>query len=536
MRLCTRKLKPAPSLGVFSKGRASAKKKVTATGKYCKYRIVVVNNAALKDLASRNELFSESAFLNKPSEERVVDHSKNDDDSDGSSVSSISNHPIPKTMRATKQTKKDRGKCTETPAVKTPQASTRTAAESEVWDIELQSKLPSSVRDVSSEPGATGSVPVVLDLRGAEWAASINVAKEYPEHRNKTPSLCVPRSQSGHSVVCTSPLAISDKHDELCIPHAVDVPSIHPSHSASQVGRRAADPQPSDLPLVASKYFIEPKPVSVQEFAAGSLQTSRSNDGIDVLGSQIPGQDAEDAALAVQTIPRMVSPINSLVSVPQPMIAFQTRYDMTPLEFPSDVSPYDDCYAHVDVPWEPLVGTYRGYLESSVVETQGDRTVISALEHHHPHQSSHTTWDWCQPWYPLADLATDDVEGIPVEDYAYGPYDPSAQEYDDLGARGSGFEPCYFEEGPFSEQWFCMDETGQDSPEYEDEAVDGSICYSEESLRDGESGEDEPGFLEGRALLQGVPERLRCVGLSGLVQAEMDVASRLRDHWRPLRL
>ena len=45
----TGQLKPAPSLGVFSKGRASAKKKVTATKKSCKYLIVLIENAALKE-------------------------------------------------------------------------------------------------------------------------------------------------------------------------------------------------------------------------------------------------------------------------------------------------------------------------------------------------------------------------------------------------------------------------------------------------------------------------------------------------------
>jgi hypothetical protein len=69
-------------------------------------------------------------------------------------------------------------------------------------------------------------------------------------------------------------------------------------------------------------------------------------------------------------------------------------------------------------------------------------------------------------------------------------------------------------------QWCCMTETG-------DFSVDGSICHSKE--------EDVSNFLEGRALLLGIPEEPG-VGLSGLAQAEMDVASGLRNHWRPLRL
>ncbi|KAH0840013.1 hypothetical protein J3R83DRAFT_976 [Lanmaoa asiatica] len=493
-------LKPAPSLGVFSKGRASAKK-----------------NVALTDSASRNELFSESAFLNKPSE-RAADYSNVEGDSDDSSVSSVSGHPMPQVIRTTKHTKEDQGKCTETHTVKTPQASTRAVAESEVWDIEVQSKLPSSACDVSSEPGGKDSAPVVLDLRGAEWAASMNVTGEH--NKARTPSLTGPRRSRGHSAVCCSPRAISDLHDEFRLPHGVDVPSIHPSHSASQVGHRAADTQPSDLCLVTSKYFTEPKPVPAQEFAAHSPQTPRPNDGVDVLDSQIPDQAVKDAALD------------------------NSRPGTTWCHSSSRAtdSSYDDYYTRLNVPLEPLGRPDRGYFESSVVEIQGNGSIV-APEYHHPYQSA--TWDW---WCPSTSLATDDVGYVPVEDFE-GAYHPLAGEYEDgLGEPGPAVEPCFFEarpeydsgEGHFSEQWFCMAETGRDFTVYDDEAVDGSIWYSEGNSQDGDSGEDVVGFLEGRALLLGAPEDCeespRGVGLSGLAQAEIDVASRLRDHWRPLRL
>lgn len=499
MHSYVRQLQPAPSLGVFNKGKASAKKKVAITGKSCTCPIVVVGNAVLRDSASRKEFFSESAFLNTPSE-RVADHSRIDDDPDDSSVSSISNHPMPRAIRTAK---KDRRKCTEAPAVETRKASTHTAAESEVWDIEVQSKLPSSARDVSSDP--EDSAPVV---RGAEWRAMTE------ERRTKAGTPVTRGRSRGRSVVCGSPPAPSD---ELRLSHAADAPSIHPSHSASQIGRR--DAQPSDLRLVTSKYFTEPEPATVQR----APQTSRSNDINDVPDSQIPGQDA---TLDVQTIQRADPSTNSLSSVAQPVVEFQTRYDMAPLEFPSDG---DDWYTRPDVPWEPLGRPDRGYFESSVVEIPGDRS-ISAVEyhhHHHPHQG--TAWD-CH----LADLTTDDVEDVPVEAFQ-GPCDPFAREYeDDLGEQESAVEPCFFDthaEYDVSGQWFCMAETGQDFAAYEEMSVDGSMCGSEESLH-----YDEPRFLEGRALLQDHWERPWGARLSGLVQAEMDVASQLRDHWRPLRL
>lgn len=478
----TRQLKPAPSLGVFSKGRASAKKKVTATRKSCKYLCCSSRErSAQGDSASKNELFSESAFLNKPNEQ-AADHAEIDDDSDENSDSSISNRPTPQATRITDCTKKDRGKCTETTALKTPQASTHTIAESEIWDIELQSRLPSSARDVSSEPGANDSAPVVLDLRGAQWSASINEAEEF-RGKIQTRSLSVTRR--GHSVVRSSPLARSDLNDEHGRPHAADTgaPSIHPSHSASQVGRR-----PSDLHPVTSQYFTE-EPVSVQKIAANSPQTSRSNDGLDlVLDSRIPNEDIQDTTLDVQ-IQRAASPISSLMSVVQPMVAFQTRYDVVPLRFPSDCSSYDDC-----LPLEPLREPFD--FESSVVETwQGDRSIGGAAYHELPHHGAN--WTWCP------DLA-DDVEYVSME----GSCDPFWAEYESAAEHDPG-------EG----QWFCMTETGGDL------SVDGSICCSEEDVSD---------FLEGRALLLGVPEE--GVGLSGLAQAEMDVASGLRNHWRPLRL
>ena len=447
-----RQLKPAPSLGVFSKGRASAKKKVTAIKKSCKEPFDLVESAAFMNSAFKNEIFSESTFLNKPSA-RAADDSKVDDDSDDTSVSSVSK---PQASHVTDRTKKDRGKCTETV---TPQALTGTTADSEVWDIELQSKLPSSACDVSSEPGANNSAPVVLDLRGAEWFAPV----EEPEARYNKTSLSVTRSQSrGLSVVC-SPLATSDLHDELA--RGADAPSIHPSHSASQVGRRAADMERSELGHVTSKYFTEPKPVSAWGLSAHSPQIWRSNDGLDAHDSRIPDQAVHDAAM---TILRVASPINSLVSGAQPMVEFHhTGYDVAPLEFSSDWSPYDDFYA----PVEPL-----------------DHDRCFMVERSAAHD--HAQWDLY-----------------------------SAQSGDDVGSM-----ECFDSPDPLGLGYeYDLEEPEHDPEEavYED---NGSIWWDEESVGE---------FLEGRALLQEWP---RSVGLSGLAQAEMDVASRLRDHWRPLRL
>ncbi|KAF8450434.1 hypothetical protein L210DRAFT_3499889 [Boletus edulis BED1] len=440
----------SPSLGVFSKGRASAKKQVTATRKSSE-------NAALKDSASR-EVFSESAFLNKPSEQ-AADHSKVDDDPDDSSVSSVPNDRKAQATRITKPTRMERGNRTETTALKVPQASTRATVESEVWDIELQSKLPSSARGVSSEPEASESVPVVLDLRGADWTVSLDMADKQWE--------CSKTRVSARSFDRSPPLAIISDLDVLGHPHAADAPSIHPSHSASQVGRRVTDTQPSDARQVTSKYFIEPE--AVLEFAANCAQSVRSNEGLE---TRTPDPS--------HPIPSVASPINTLSSVN--MVEFQTRYDMAPLEFPSDCSPYDDW-----LPLEPL----GGYFECSAVGTQCDQ------EHRHACQD--TGWDL----YRSRCAASDDV----IFD---GLMDPLAPEHeDDLDAWGG---------------------TLQDFAMYEDEGVDGSICW------DGQSGEDVAEFLEGRALLLGVPGWPGRVGLSGLAQAEMDVANRLRDHWRPQRL
>lgn len=426
-------MKPAPSLGVFNKGKASTKKKITATKKSGRYPVVRVENAALRGSAANTGVFSESAFLNKPSE-RATDHSEVDDDG------SVSNDSM---AQARHITTKDRGGCTETTTLKTPQAT----AESEIWDIELQSQLPSSARDVSSEPGATDSAPVVLDLRGAEWSASLEKHEE-----------CY--RMSGSSMVRSSPLARPEQHDELSVVHAADVSSIHPSHSASQVGRRAADTQRSDPRLMTSKYFADPNAVLVP-LLAEPPQTSTSNDSHDVLEPRVPDQDAQDVAM--QTMQTMASPISSLISAAQPMIEFRTRYDMVPLDYSSDITPYDDCYAGVDVP--------LGHLAA--------------------------------PDYECPGLAEDDVGYVPMEGS-----DPLAPEFEDEAEPISAveYDP---EEG---QPWFCGDEFSV----YEEDDVDGGAE-----------------FVEGRALLLGVPEWPR---LSGLAQAEMEVVSRLRDHWRPLRL
>ncbi|KAG9317544.1 hypothetical protein JVU11DRAFT_1750 [Chiua virens] len=451
-------VKPAPSLGVFNKGKASVKKKVAAT----------------KRASSRNELFSESAFLNKSnSNRRAADSSKLDDNSDDGSVSS----------NPQEHDKKNR---IGTAGTKAPQASTRIAAESEVWDIELQSKLPSFVRDVSSELRAQSSVPVIMDLHRAVWSTTLDAAEKHAEclGKTRTPSVVVTRCRSEeHSVIRSSPLVISNLRDQLGLALAADASSIHPSHSASQ------------------------------ELPATPPQASKSTAGIEALDSRIPEQDdVRDAALDVEAIRRVASPINSLISAPQIMIPYKTRYDMVPLEFPSDSSPYEGFCAEVNVHRDFLGRPDRGYVEP-----------CSNVEPCH-------SWDWCQPWSPVG-LAIDDVDIEAIYD------DPLASECaDHLNGPEALVDACYFETqaelDPEDEQdGWCAAETRHDLPIYEDETVD-------EVSSDGE--EDVPGFLEGRALLLGIPDehegRVRCVGVSGLAQAEMDVASRLRNHWRPLRL
>lgn len=460
VRSCTRQLKP-PSLGVFSKGRASAKKKVTAASK-----------------------FSESEFLNKTTEQ-AADHSKIDDDSNDSS---ISKDPKSQGNRTTNRTK-DRNKLAET-TLKT-QASTRPTAASEVWDIELQSKIPSSAADVLSEPGANNSASVVLDPRGAKWSGSLEMAVEHEARCNKT------RTRSLSIIQRSEVQARSDLHNELGIGHAEDVTSIHPSHSASQVGRRAADIQPSEPRQVTSKYFTEPNPVPIQEFATISTPTSRSNDGFGVHDCRIPDQDLLDTALDAQTV---VSPMNSLTSVAQPMVEFQTRYDVAPLVFSSDCSPYDDCYARAHVPLEPLGVRDGGCYESSNVELC---IGLSEYDAYDPQQGALHSMS--------TGLAGDDVD----MEYIQDTYDPLTPEYeDDLEESVSAmYDP--------GQEWLCQDSAADE---------DDSICWDEES------GEDVPQFFEGRALLLGGPDWRRNDGLSGLAQAEMDVAGRLRDHWRPQRL
>ena len=420
----------------------------------------------LKGPASRKALFSESAFLNKPSE-RSNDLSEIDDGSDDGSTS---DHLVPQETRIPNGTKKDRAKCTKRPAFKKPL--TCPTAESEVWDIEVQSKLPSSVCGVSSDFETKGTAPVVLDLRGAQWSASVDATEEYEECPDKTLTLSIvqsgPRIES--VMVCSSPPAGSDLGEGILATHAADVSSLHPSHSASQVGRHAAETQASDRRLVTSRYFVEPKPVFEQKFIPNSEPIMGPNDSLDMLG--VEGQHVGDAELDIQMIHRPASPMSSPTSALLHVAGFQ-QYDMLPQ---ANDCPCEECWRSANVPSELVGGSDLDYFESAIAESRGDRFTIGDVDQEGGAQ------DW-HPWHGEYEGGHD----LLVPDYEY-----------DVESEMSG------------EPW--------------ESCVDESICWEEDEGGD---------FLEGRALLRGV-EGAGC--LSGLDEVERDVASRLRYHWRPLRL
>ncbi|KIK98748.1 hypothetical protein PAXRUDRAFT_823528 [Paxillus rubicundulus Ve08.2h10] len=536
-------LKSAPSLGVFGKGKASVKTKVSVT----------------KKSAPRNKGFSEYTFLNK-AKQRAAESSKDD-----SSVSSSPSAPPPKKIRITNydtsSRKKNANKAVGTPAFNGPEPLSYERAKSEVWDIELQSQCPSptSLHEVPRGSDAPGS-SVVLDLRGSEWFTARDVAEGNANEMKTLESppfvqgqLRRPSTEQG-SVLHGSEL----RSDARALPYDADASSLHPSHSASQVGRHLSKTQPPAPQLVASEFFTQSEPISADK----PIDVLESLP-MDVPYDQTMDQCAGFASINAHTSPRIASLANSLLSALQPISESRTPHDLpTPeiLDGFSDVPSDNSCYRSPqvqeelhgrpndhDYAWPPHMGTPSSPMFEGNIQ-----------EFRHPFQRQ----DCYRPSFPyLSPFPASDISRNLSPEYPKSTYDVEQTGYCDGDHEEQvlrdGLE--FVDDPPYSaafgvQHWDELDgpflshpghSTTGDEYQYEYRTVDTEngldlTIYDSESADGMEPSYLPPDFLEGRALLLGLAEHNQrthpSVGSSGLVQAEMDVASRLRDHWRPQRL
>ncbi|KAF9247227.1 hypothetical protein BU15DRAFT_70061 [Melanogaster broomeanus] len=554
-------LKPTPSLGVFGRGKASVKTKTSTAKKSAMYK-----------------LFSESTFLNQANKRAAANP---EDQSDDGSTSSTSRRSLPKKIRITNydasSRKQGAGKIAGTPTVKSPEPVINEHAMSEVWDIELQSKCPSSQHEVPSGSEARGSASVVLDIQNAEWFAPRDVAEGATDH-TRIPGLrpVVQGQVKGSATAQVSVLAGS----ELCasaraLPLDTDASSLHPSHSASQVGRHLAEIQPSGPRLLASKSLTQPVPVSADRPTTLAYpQNPRASDSIYVSGCppvdvpyrQIMDQRAMFTSMDAHTSHGITSPASSPLSPRKPILEFQTPYDPAPSDILSGLSDglvYDGSYRPAQAPqlsgranghayaWPPHGGSpFLASFEGDVQEfchtyQEEDRNCYRPSYPSHPSPRPESGFSGYLPAErPEGTSEHDDYEEQALRDEVEpedGPRCPATfelQHWDEL------------DDSLLYDQGLSTTENERNLYPYEDQTVDADIhvlpverdssIYDDESADDVEPQLPAPDFLEGRALLLGLSEhdqqiqpRLRS---SGLLQAEMDVVSRLRDHWRPQRL
>ncbi|KIJ70166.1 hypothetical protein HYDPIDRAFT_35592 [Hydnomerulius pinastri MD-312] len=520
-------LKPTPALGVFGKGKASVKTKTSA---------------AKKSVSSSN-LFSEFAFLNKNATEIK---GQTDDDT----LSSKSSQPPTKKIRITNYdtTAKKRSVNGGNRSANSgaPEPLPQTSAPSEVWDIESQSKCPHGI-PVRSDTKVSTSV--IMDLRASDWFPSRNLTKgntqdlETPESPPDVKDQVTNRSLEQESVLDRSEV-FSDADAPL---RDAESSSLHPSHSVSQAGPQIAQNFPPGPRLAASRFFAPPKSAVLHSTSTDPQPTTEAGDGY----IQVPDYHARTPG----------SPVGASRS----FMDFRTPYDLAPAETPdrfSEDSLYGNYYIPVPEKREAQEGVLPQHYATPPVDapsgpsSEGDvQEFYRTSRQVERYRSSYRSYPPLGPCMYLPGEPEDEYDpGVPqYDDDGYERREQHELEYEDADSFAGAVEVRHDEE---LDQVFVFEdepsaaEGGQYLDHYGQVMVDptslgASPVGEDSSIFDGESTHTQDltrtaDFLEGRALLSGVSAPYRQIQPSvwsyGLMEAEVDVASRLRDHWRPQRL
>ncbi|SJL01929.1 uncharacterized protein ARMOST_05253 [Armillaria ostoyae] len=223
-----------PMLGVFGRGKASEKAKISAKR---------TDFGAIR--------FSEELFLNRPTNSKTArrpsSSSSNNDTDDSRSVKSAPREKHPTRRKEQRHTIRRRKKdaATGIEELSAPEEDSdaevpsmdpspkKKALESEIWDIEksdfvLSSKSPSPI-------GSPANVSIVLDARRLHWTSHSSKAKDN--------QLCV-----------SSPVMSASRSPLAQVDNIFSSPSLGPSQSASQQGRHLHSVAPPAI-YVTSKYF-----------------------------------------------------------------------------------------------------------------------------------------------------------------------------------------------------------------------------------------------------------------------------------------
>ncbi|KAH7887813.1 hypothetical protein F5I97DRAFT_895874 [Phlebopus sp. FC_14] len=536
-------LKTLPSLGVFNKGKASVKTKIAS---------------AIRRSASQNNGFLELAFLSKTRTNDETGHVK---DCDIISLSSSSSRPTPKKSRCTnhhsRASKSKEPRTSERSPIPAGEPLAPEDAKSELWDIEIQS----TGTRVHSDAQAAASL--VMDLHTTNWFTSgtatrgtnsyPNVPKPSPEGKAPITRVC--------STSLGSILTGSESCRVLCERFRADgdSSSLHPSQSASQVGLHRTHDHThctSSHRLVSSKFFAQSGEVPLPNSTVSQgpqlhteaevCEDETGNKSICYSVFQALEYDSRVESITAQTENKTILPTDSVVGAPQPF-DFRTPYDL-PLLATCNGSCGNARYASVHEAVAPVLD--RNAHRASMIT--GDILPPLDWQHqpycHSPPQpfetSAYLPEENSRYLYGLSDDAFDNpTRMIEPEVEKSDPFTwTEIEHYDELHGTFSVVD----------EAFTLTDEHNIDCCGHPYIAPPNSQSFEDEDTRpsvDEDLGDDndyegcqplvDPNFLQGRTLLLGLSphsQDVRSRNTTGLLDAEVEVANRLRNHWRPQKL
>lgn len=504
-------LKPLASLGVFNKGKSSAKTKV------------------YKAKEPAQKLFSEITFLDKTTKQHgsLVDESI---------ISESSSRP-PSAVKKLKITnrhedkKSTRSTSTSHHSVTSdlPRGST---AISEPWDIELQSKSQSS-GGFRPQPGNPIAGTLVRDSRKADWHDQELSSEGQVIHSSL---IITPVKEVSHACMPDEILSSVPASAIATIYDLGGESSIHPSHSASQVGLKRLDHLNPSVELLTSKYFAVHDGHDTERVSPTFDQQHPMANSSGVISDCNP-RDAYPLTVSNMhdtNTTRRAAPLNAMV-------------DSSPLHIHGIPEEHFLPLADNSMP------TYRGYPIAQ--RSRSSEDAISAW--YAPDECITSFFEGDSDFHNLREqdlvflehphLVNEPSFHPPVQVYSSdGLHDVSANDRDVLD------EPC---EGPRKLIEYTQE---VDDYEYSDLALErsslhhGSFSSPTRSYATAEAYDDNScslrPFLQGRAMLLGIPpyvppwhdphhdDSKHTKSGSGLLSAEVDVAKRLKDHWRPHRL
>lgn len=523
-------LKPSlHPLGVFFKGKASAKTRVSS-----------------KKRAPCADAFSELAFLSKA---KII---PGKDGGDSETVSSSGPH----------QTSQPSSERNDTPShCSAPDGDEQNQKmvddhlqtqelhgehQSIVWDIESRNGCSPDVQNSPAGSAERASPSVVMDVRASRWFVPADTSKvpDPPEIECK-PSAATPSEKGSlrsRSLLCPS------ESEKAILLHDGEDSSLHPSHSASQTEYHRQclfeDAAVVSAPRqVFSSYFSQQCPAILPHTAEdanamGTHYLIRVGPHIVQEGNRVTS-DA-DSVLGEPPLPSFDMPCGPSAYEVHGVWRDNSAPEVSsrpPSPFPTEDRLFRDTFATLEQP-----ETAPSYGDQCYYEMVDDRRHLHTLNGASGCPSSDAVrfYDDEVPWYD-GDIPVMDDLGVEENIDLWPGSHVGDREWSDVvdGHHQDIIGEAGFEETEWEYEAYPAVYGGSVSDGVDDYCVwqrDGN----ERASSVWEDAEDEQvqasNFSEGRALLLGISTPPRSGRTSGLFKAELDVVTRLRDHWQRQRL